>query len=356
MTGKTICSSPSKTSIGLPDDAYLIIEDPPNIPKVPLIPVAMYPMPSESPVTNFDPSEEFFNNSSHCSDDKQRQFSKHEIKPISLPLASVINQNVRKALFFDMDNCLYPESSGISECMKQRILSFCADVHNMTEEEAMFLGNKYLTDYGLSIKGLLLHHPGTDPSHYDRFVDGGIDIEKLLAKHSPNRIKDLFNHLRSAGFENIWILTNAGAAHALRTLGFLFDSRFGPNNSLSESEKKGYFDGIMYCDYKQPDFICKPHKKVFHSAGKIANIPPESYCVLIDDSLVNILGAINAGWKAVLVSESAPSDHVFLENGGKYMSFTEFSVNSSTKAQIRENNFFIVIRVIYDIERVINFV
>ena len=304
-----------------------------------IFPVEMHAMPSShNPMIDFDPIGEFYHQPS-------TKYSSN-LKTKLLTEASPINVKGKKILFFDMDNCLYPQSSGISEAMRQRILLFCATVHNMSEEEANFLAKKYHTDYGLAIKGLLLHHPGTDPSQYDQFVDGGIDIQNALLHHSPAQMIGLFEKLRASSIENIWILTNAGSSHSLRTLSFLFGVQFLKSGIDANAPSPcPWFDGIIYCDYSVPNFICKPQLSLFLAVTKMIPSPKDHYPVLIDDSLSNVYGALRCGWGAVLVSENAPTIEVFLENGGKYMHFVD-----------EKDCVFLVIRTVYDIVNVINFV
>ncbi|KAM0683301.1 suppressor of deletion of TFIIS [Mitosporidium daphniae] len=300
------------------------------------IPIKMYAMPSShSHLIDFDPICEFYHQPSmkYASDLQIKQLTETD----HVKLAG------KKVLFFDMDNCLYPQSSGISDVVRQRILSFCATVHNMSEEEAYFLAQKYHTDYGLAIKGLLLHHPGTDPSQYDTFVDGGIDIKKSLPNHSPKKIINLFDKIKTFGIEHVWILTNAGSSHSLHTLSFLFGVQF--ERSEPSCASPSWFDGIIYCDYSVPNFLCKPQLSLFRAVTKIASTPQGHFPVLIDDSLSNIYGALRCGWRAIWVSEDAPKDAVFLENDRKYMHF-----------EGEKDNFFIVIRTVYDTANVINFV
>ena len=85
-----------------------------------------------------------------------------------------------KIIFFDLDNTLYPASSLVQQAVTQQILLYLQSM-GMTEEEGAALGKRYSSDYGLAIRGLLKHHEAVCPRDYDKFVDGGIPLEKLLA-------------------------------------------------------------------------------------------------------------------------------------------------------------------------------
>lgn len=187
-------------------------------------------------------------------------------------------------LFFDLDNTVYSESSGIGQMMIERIHSYCVDVMGMSTEEANDLGSKYFRDYGLAIRGLLKHHQ-VDPVHYDSYVDGSLPLDSIL---SPNRALRAMIEALPPSYPK-WIFTNAGITHAKRVLKLL--------------DLEGLFNGIIYCHYADPNFVCKPDHAAFIKAMKIAGVQNSYQCVLIDDSRLNVEAALRMGWKAVLIDE-----------------------------------------------------
>lgn len=236
----------------------------------------------------FDPCQEFFwpNGSTPSDNGGDSALGEH----LTSGGRGFMSSGKEPFFFFDLDNTLYPQSSGIASMVGQRIRSFCSEVHGMSEQEATFLASKYHTDYGLAIKGLLKHHDDVDPVAYDAFVDGGVPIEKILSKDGP--LKSLLSNINEVFCTSPkWVFTNAGKIHAQRVLSVL-------------GLEDGIFDGVIYCDYSGKEFICKPQVEAFYAAAIVANVSPHFHeCVLIDDSVANVQSAIKAGWSAILVQE-----------------------------------------------------
>lgn len=199
--------------------------------------------------------------------------------------AGVGSENISPVLFIDLDNTLYPLSSGIDQLMVERIQRYCIEVLGMDPDEAARLHRKYFQDYGLAIRGLLKHHK-IDPVHYDKFVDGGLPLDGLLV---PDL--ELRNMILSLPPWPRFIFTNAGINHAERVIRLL---------GLSDVFKR---DKIIYCDYGDRNFVCKPNQAAFIRAMKYAGVQNSFQCALVDDSIANVTSAIQMGWKGILVRE-----------------------------------------------------
>ena len=100
--------------------------------------------------------------------------------------------------FFDMDNTLYSQSTGIDIMMEERIKQYFIN-HNHDVNLALH----YYHTYGLSARGLLKHHE-VDPEEYDNFVDGGLHLDEILKKDEK-----LINLLKEIKTDK-WVFTNAG--------------------------------------------------------------------------------------------------------------------------------------------------
>lgn len=185
-------------------------------------------------------------------------------------------------LFFDLDNTLYPPSTSISTLMSSRISLFFQQYLNIPEEEAMSLGHKYYKDYGLAIKGIVRHF-GIDPLQYDAFVDGGLQLDKILSP--DNKLLDILRNCKA----RLFVFTNAGLKHALRVLTLL--------NLLD------LFEAICYCDYAEDNFPAKPDYLAFERAMHHANIKNKRQCYFVDDGEENVRAAMEFGWNAVMVGE-----------------------------------------------------
>ncbi|KAJ3295042.1 hypothetical protein HK104_003047 [Borealophlyctis nickersoniae] len=159
----------------------------------------------------------------------------------------------------------------------------------LPDEEAAKLHQRYYTQYGLAVRGLVKHHQ-IDPVAYDEEVDGGLPLEQLL-KPDPE-LREILATLQGA---KKWAFTNAGRAHAtrvLRTLGI-----------------EDQFAGLTYCDYSEPNFTCKPEIPYYERAMREAGISDHAKCYLVDDSASNIDTAKKLGWTTVHVADELPSDH-----------------------------------------------
>lgn len=66
---------------------------------------------------------------------------------------------------------------------------------------------------------------------------------------------------------------------------------------------EGLFDGLTYCDYTEPNFICKPEAASFRRAMKDAGVVHPSNCYFVDDSAANVDKALDIGWTAVHVAD-----------------------------------------------------
>lgn len=198
--------------------------------------------------------------------------------------------------FFDLDNTIYPKSSGIDELMAQRIEKFFVIKLKLPKDESRILGARFYQDYGLAIKGLIKHF-SIDPLEYDKYVDGGLPLDKIL-QPTPN-LTNLLNRLSQNG--SCWIFTNAGKSHALRVLTLL--------------EIKSFFSGIIYCDYSEENFPAKPDRLAFTRAMKCAGVDDPKRCYFFDDSINNLRTAQEIGWNVVYINEDSLDQSVSASTG-----------------------------------------
>jgi pyrimidine and pyridine-specific 5'-nucleotidase len=241
-------------------------------------------------------------------------------------------------LFFDVDMTLYPASSGIGALMTERITSYCMQVLGMTLEEAKEIQIRYHKDYGLTVRGLLKHHQ-VDAAHYDTFVDGGLPLDSML-KPDPKLYEVLAPWHPQLASHKKFAFTNAGIRHAERVISLLGLSDSHPKgppcnikytsedlsqaavlcHSIPTTGFHSLFRAIIFTDYTDPHFSCKPEPEAFERAIQTAAAPlpnltngalrpigtPPAHmtCVLIDDSRLNVEAALRLGWHAILVDET----------------------------------------------------
>ncbi|KAF9906943.1 hypothetical protein BX616_000563 [Lobosporangium transversale] len=207
---------------------------------------------------------------------------------------SITPNHEPRVFFFDIDNCLYSKHCGIAELMRAKIEQYFRDV-GFESDHVQTISYRYYIDYGLAIRGLVLHHPvhclicyntylEIDIKDYDDKVDGALPLQDILKENIPLR-----NMIKSLNIEKKWLFTNAGKNHALRVIKIL--------------GLEGCFDGLTYCDYLKPDFNCKPEPEAFYRAMKDAGVVHPSNCYLVDDSAANVDKALDIGWTAVHVAD-----------------------------------------------------
>lgn len=193
--------------------------------------------------------------------------------------------------FFDLDNCLYSQSHGISQLMGEKIQAYFAKSLRLTDADARVLHHRYYKDYGLALQGLIKHHR-IDPLKYNAEVDDALPLEDCLTRDEKLR-----TFLQSIDRTKVrpWILTNAYINHAKRVLKLL--------------GVEDQFQGITYCDYTEGENLtCKPYPEFFARAMAEAGVIDNKNCYFVDDSLTNINGALNFGWNES-VHFKEPLDH-----------------------------------------------
>ncbi|KAH9938203.1 pyrimidine 5-nucleotidase [Fomitopsis serialis] len=180
-------------------------------------------------------------------------------------------------IWLDIDNTLYSASTRISQAMGERIHAYFLAL-GFPEEEASELHHKYYTEYGLALRGLVRHHQ-IDALDFDRKCDGSLPLEDIL---KPDlKLRKLLEDIdRSKA--RVWALTNAYQAHAKRVLRIL-----GVEDQVED---------VVFCDYSNPQFACKPEPGYFHIAMQKANFQDLSKCCFVDDSRTNVRAAKQLGW------------------------------------------------------------
>ncbi|KAH9951640.1 pyrimidine 5-nucleotidase [Amylocystis lapponica] len=188
-----------------------------------------------------------------------------------------VQNDERPVIWLDIDNTLYSARANISQAMGERIHAYFVGLGH-PEEEASVLHHKYYTQYGLALRGLVRHHD-IDALDFDRKCDGSLPLEDML-RPDPKLRKLLEDIDRSKA--RVWALTNAYHTHAQRVLRIL-----GVDDQI---------EGLVYCDYSDQNFSCKPETAFFEDALKKANITDPSKCYFVDDSRTNVNAARKLGW------------------------------------------------------------
>ena len=180
---------------------------------------------------------------------------------------------------FDLDNTLYPLSSGLGEAVSARITEFVVDLTGLAVGEAHALQKRYLTEHGLTLRGLMLHHD-VDPDVYHAWLNAtpidGLDPDPVLATalaRLPGRRL---------------VFTNADEVHARRV--------------LEKLELAGLFDAVFHIG--SGGYHPKPALKAFESLIDAFAIEPAA-AAFFDDAAHNLAPAAALGMTTVLVGDSA---------------------------------------------------
>jgi putative hydrolase of the HAD superfamily len=131
------------------------------------------------------------------------------------------------AVLFDLDNTLYPASSGLMHSVDTRITEYVQNLLGVEPAEARHLRRQYFVDYGTTLRGLQ-HHHAVDPEDYLAYVHD-LALESFLASDAElDRLLGEVDAVKA-------IFTNAPGDYARRVLAMLgierhfehvFDIRF----------------------------------------------------------------------------------------------------------------------------------
>ncbi len=181
-----------------------------------------------------------------------------------------------QTIFFDLDDTLYPASTGIWPAIAERINRFLSHALDLDPAAVDQLRQLYYERYGTTLRGLQTHHE-IDTDAFLSFVHD-LPLERSLQPNAALRrlLQELPQHK--------WVFTNADADHARRVLELL---------DISDC-----FDGII--DIRALNFIPKPDPAAFHRARQLAKATA-SESLVIDDAPRNLAAARNLGFRTVLV-------------------------------------------------------
>jgi putative hydrolase of the HAD superfamily len=188
-----------------------------------------------------------------------------------------------KLFLFDLDDTLYPRELGLVSRIDRRIEEYMVRRLGFAEAEVPEVRRRYWDEHGSTLRGLM-NRFDVDPDEYLGFVHA-IPLEDLLGP-DPCLL---------AALEGIparrAVFTNASRHHAERVLRLLgveraFEAVFG-------LEDLGYAP--------------KPSPEAYRRVLERLALPPGE-CVLVEDSLRNLLAARAFGMRTVWVCDHPPSD------------------------------------------------
>lgn len=184
-------------------------------------------------------------------------------------------------IFFDLDDTLYPASSGLWSAIRERINQYMHERLHIPWDEVPALRERLYRTYGTTLRGLEAHYP-VDKLDYLAYVHD-VPVGDYL---KPNPVQ---REIISALPTRKWILTNADVAHARRVLSVL--------------QLEDCFDGIVDVVALHP--YCKPQPEALQFALEKAGELDAHKCVLIDDLRHTTRAARAFGFYSLLYGDGA---------------------------------------------------
>jgi putative hydrolase of the HAD superfamily len=182
-------------------------------------------------------------------------------------------------LFVDLDDTLYPSSSGLWQSIRSQMELYLHERLGYSWETVASVREALFLKYGTTLRALQELY-SIDTEEYLAFVHNVTIPESIQPKPILNRF---FGALSVQKF----IFTNATVSHARRLL-----KRLSLEND---------FHGII--DIQAMDPSCKPQIPSFMTALRIAGNPDPKNCMLVDDSPRNLEVARELGLCTVLIQE-----------------------------------------------------
>ncbi len=184
-------------------------------------------------------------------------------------------------ILFDLDDTLYTNDTGLFKELGTRLVFWVSQQLGISLEESSVLRREYFLAYGTMMRGLLLHHPEVSVDEYLDYVHD-IDVSQFIA---PDPALDgMLSRLDVAKV----VFTNSIADWAERI--------------LQQLGVRRHFTHII--DVRAVDYQSKPHPHAFERALEILGTPA-SACVMVDDQVSYLCGAVDAGMRTVLVRPGA---------------------------------------------------
>lgn len=186
-------------------------------------------------------------------------------------------------LFFDLDDTLYPSSTGLWHAIKERMNLYMRERLAIPEDDIPTLREHYFKTYGTTLNGLQKHHQ-VDMQEYLAYVHD-LPLSDFL---TPDPIvREVIASLPGRKL----IFTNADVHHARRVLKVL--------------QLDDLFDTIVDVNEIAP--YCKPMPESFAIAQDLADEPDPRRCVMIDDLSRTTRAAREVGMASILYGTDIPT-------------------------------------------------
>ncbi|TYH80761.1 hypothetical protein ES332_D03G154100v1 [Gossypium tomentosum] len=212
-----------------------------------------------------------------------------------------------ECLLFDLDDTLYPLTSGISSEVTKNIQEYMIKKLGIKDNVPELCVSLY-KHYGTTMAGLKAIGYNFEYDDFHSFVHGRLPYAML----KPDPV--LRNLLLSIPVWKI-IFTNADKNHAARTLNPINKENPSAADDIKPDtaivDINGYCSAVLDSELKLPSapVVCKPFENAFEQVFKIAKINPQK-TLFFDDSIRNLQTGKKMGLHAVWVGTSHWTDGV----------------------------------------------
>jgi putative hydrolase of the HAD superfamily len=180
---------------------------------------------------------------------------------------------------FDLDNCLYPASTGLFSLIDERMGAYIQRLLDCGPEEARRVQKSHFHQHGTTLAGLMKEH-GVDPHHFLDDVHA-IDLDGV---HCDERLGRLLARLPGRRF----VFTNGDAPYARRVL-----DRIGVTD---------HFDDLH--DIHASSYRPKPDPHGYALLCERFRIEP-AHALLVDDMAQNLAPAKALGMATIWVDNGS---------------------------------------------------
>lgn len=206
-----------------------------------------------------------------------------------------VSEQTYECLLFDVDDTIYPLSSGLSAQVTKNIIEYMITKLGTDEAKASEMCVQLYKEYGTTMAGLKAIGYDFDYDDYHGFVHGRLPYEML----KPDPV--LRSILHSLPIRKV-IFSNGNEEHVAKVL-----NRLGLEDCFERVicfETLNPARSSVHANENQKSLVvCKPFEESFEMAFKAADINPHK-TIFFDDSIRNLQTAKRMGLHSVWVGSS----------------------------------------------------
>ncbi|CAJ1977226.1 unnamed protein product [Sphenostylis stenocarpa] len=200
------------------------------------------------------------------------------------------------SIIFDLDDTLYPFTTGIDSCVKKNIELFLIEKCGFSEPKALTLRVELFKTYGSTLAGLRALGYDITADEYHSFVHGRLPYDSI----KPDvQLRNLLCTIKQRKI----VFTNSDRIHAMRAL-----DRLGIKDCFEQIICFETINPNLPNSTRPDEFpvLLKPSLDAFKIALHAANVDPRR-TLFLDDSVRNIAAGKEMGLHTVLVGKTVKS-------------------------------------------------